>query len=314
MSIHPSSRRSPDYEAVLSEIETEIHEEFGKGTVASHIPALARVPPRQFGMSVQTIDDRTFELGSANRDFSIQSISKLYTLLLALGHVGGTLWRRVGREPSGNPFNSLVQLEYENGIPRNPFINAGALVVTDCLLHEDPQAKSTLLDTMRRLSGNPEVDYDAEVAASEWQNSDRNAAIAHFLRSHGNLLCDVDEVLDLYFHQCALKMSCHDLAKTLIPLANQGAGLTGNRHELHPRRVKRINSLMLTCGVYDAAGNFAFHVGIPCKSGVGGGIVGVIPNYLAVCVWSPELDTAGNSYVGTRALELFTTKTGLSIF
>ncbi len=303
-----------DFDAVLGEIGDAVAKDFGKGKVASYIPALKRVSPKKLGIAVSTVDGKEYRYGDAREPFSIQSISKVLTLIVALHHEGEGLWKRVGREPSGNPYNSLVQLERENGIPRNPFINAGALVVTDSLLTHDKDAKENFLNLARTLSGNKKVKFDREVARSERDHGHRNAAIAHFLKSHGNLNCDVEEVLDLYFHQCALAMSCLDLSRAFLPLANQGNDMHAGGNLIDKRRVKRVNAVMLTCGVYDGVGNFAYRVGIPCKSGVGGGIVGVIPRALSICVWSPELDAIGNSYVGTRVLELFTSKTHLSVF
>lgn len=207
-----------------------------------------------------------------------------------------------------------MQLERENGIPRNPFINAGALVVTDTLVAHNTDPKARLLDWSRALSGNKRIKYDLIVAKSEKEKGDRNRAISYFLKTYNNLKCDVDAVLDVYFHQCSIAMSCLDLARSFLPLANQGQMIGSGKVVMPRRRVKRINSLMMTSGVYDGAGDFAFRVGMPCKSGVGGGIAGVIPGVLSICVWSPELDKIGNSLVGTKALELFTTKTKLSVF
>ena len=303
-----------DLNDILARVGKEAAKDFGKGKVADYIPALKRVPKRKLGIAVCTVAGDEYFFGDAEEAFSIQSISKVLTLAMALGHVGSNLWRRVGREPSGTAFNSLMQLERENGIPRNPFINAGALVVTDTIASHSSDAKKDLLEWARKLSGNKRVKFDLEVARSEQDAGDRNRAISYFLKTHGNLKSKVETVLDVYFHQCALAMSCADLARAFLPLANRGV-LPGNpKAVMPPRRVKRINSLMMTSGVYDGAGNFAFQVGIPCKSGVGGGIAGVIPGVLSICVWAPELDKVGNSLVGTKALELFTTKTQLSIF
>jgi glutaminase len=310
----PSGLADLDLTEILTRVGNEAAREFGKGEVASYIPALKRVPPRKFGIAVCTVDGDEYVYGDAEDAFAIQSISKVLTLAMALGDVGANLWTRVGREPSGNAFNSLVQLEQENGIPRNPFINAGALVVTDTVAAHNRAPKQSLLNWARTLSGNRHVRFDREVAKSESETGDRNRAIAYFLKTHGNLRCPVEQVLDVYFHQCALAMSSLDLARAFLPLANRGYMLGVSGAVMPPRRVKRINSLMMTSGVYDGAGNFAYRVGIPCKSGVGGGIAGVIPGVLSICVWSPELDEIGNSQVGTKALELFTTKTRLSVF
>ena len=303
-----------NYQRILEEIQQDVRSCLGQGHVADYIPALARIAPDKFGMAVRTIEGKIFSVGDATERFSIQSISKVFTLTMALQFEGDDLWKRLGREPSGNPFNSLVQLEYENGIPRNPFINAGALVLADVVLSHTGNAKTAILDFVRALCGSLTVDYDHEVARSERDWGDRNAALAHFLKSFGNLDNDVDAVLDAYFHQCSLAMSCLDLAKAFQYLAHGGVNpLTGERL-MTASQTKRTNALMLTCGVYDAAGDFAYRVGLPGKSGVGGGIAAVMPGHWCVAVWSPGLNAHGNSLAGTQALELFTTKTGVSIF
>ncbi len=304
----------PDFSVVLREIAEEVQPTFGKGKVADYIPALARVSPTKFGMAVCTVDGNEWVTGDANEAFSIQSISKVFTLLLALETVGQALWTKVGREPSGSAFNSLVLLEAEKGIPRNPFINAGALVVTDAIVSHSATPTLRLLSWIADLCGNPHTHIDDDVARSEALHGHRNAAIAHFLKSHGTLDSDIDTLLGVYFRQCAISMSCLDLARAFLPLANRGIMAGNGKVLMSAQRARRINSLLLTCGLYDGVGNFAFRVGIPAKSGVGGGIVGVVPGKLSVCVWSPELDELGNSYVGTAALELFAAKTGLSIF
>jgi glutaminase len=220
----------------------------------------------------------------------------------------------VGLEPSGSTFNSLVQLEYEHGIPRNPFINAGALVLSDILLSHLKEPQSSFLDYVRQRADNASIQDDPQVARSERQTGFRNAAMANFLKSFSNLTNDVEEVLEFYGFHCSLSMSCVDLAKGFLYLANNGQCPWTNEKILTSSQTKRVNALMLTCGTYDAAGDFAFNVGLPGKSGVGGGIVGVIPNRLTVAVWSPGLNEKGNSFAGQYALELFTTKTGVSIF
>ena len=304
----------PDYQSILDAIREETRPLLHQGHVADYIPRLACVPREKFGMAVVTLDGRLYQTGDADEAFSVQSISKVYTLTQALQSIGDRLWQRVGREPSGNAFNSLVQLELENGLPRNPFINAGALVVADVVLGSPPDPRAQLLATVRRCSGNAALRDDPEVASSEQANGFRNAALANFIRSFGKLDHSVDDVLGFYFYQCSLAMSCVDLARGFLFLANQGRCPWHGGSVLLPDQARRINALMLTCGTYDAAGDFAYHVGIPCKSGVGGGIVGVIPKQLAVAVWSPALDAKGNSLAGSAALELFTSKTGLSIF
>ncbi|MEQ9125446.1 MAG: glutaminase, partial [Alphaproteobacteria bacterium] len=250
--------------------------------------------------------------GDAEEPFSIQSVSKVFTLLMAMRLRENALWRRVGREPSGDPFNSLVQLEYEKGVPRNPFINAGAHITTDCIVmgYDDP--KQAILDEMRQLSGNAEIAFDPEVAESERAHGFRNAAIANFLKANGNLEGDVDQVLDAYFHQCSIAMSCRDLARAGSFLANRGVDVASGERIASERKTRRINALMATCGLYDAVGSFAFHVGVPAKSGVGGGMLAVVPGAMSIAVWSPGLDAVGNSFVGVKALEFFTDRIGRS--
>ncbi len=303
-----------NFQPLLDEINEEIRPLLGQaGTVASYIPALARVPAQQFGIALRTCQGEEAAAGDAATPFSIQSISKLFTLTLAMRHLGDELWERIGREPSGNPFNSLVQLESEQGKPRNPFINAGAIAVADRLLSRG-DAKAELLALMHSLCGEP-IGFDAEVAASEAATGYRNYALANFMKSFGKLDNAVEPVLDLYFHQCALRMSSVQLARAAGFLCRDGRHpLAGQAEITTERHARRINALMLTCGTYDAAGDVAFSIGLPCKSGVGGGIVAVVPDRLTLCVWSPALDATGNSLLGRKALELFVAKTGLSVF
>lgn len=299
------------YQHILDQIHAEIAPTLPQGRVADYIPQLACVDERKFGMAVCDVDGGFASVGDADERFSIQSISKAFTLTLAMRSADEELWQRVGREPSGTAFNSLVQLEFENGIPRNPFINAGALVVTDIVLSQLGDAKTALRDFACRVSG-ADVDYDLKVAGSEARLGYRNAALAYFLKSFGNLEHHPDAVLDAYFHHCALSMSCAELARAFMYLARHGANADGE--VLTPSQTKSINSLMLTCGTYDAVGAFAYGVGLPAKSGVGGGIVAVMPGLFSICVWAPGLDTRGNSMVGTQALERFATLSGESIF
>ncbi len=302
-----------DYQGILDEVMAAVWPLIGQGRVASYIPALAAVDPNRFGMALATVDGDLFGVGDWHVPFSIQSISKVFTLALTLARDGDAVWRRVGKEPSGNPFNSLVQLEYEQGIPRNPFINAGALVITDRLLRLTGDARGVLRDFLRAESGNPALDFDPAVAASEAEHGHRNASLAHFMASYGNIENPVAEVLEHYFWQCSLAASCADLARACGFLARHGQRADGERL-LTRSQAKQVNAVMLTCGTYDAAGEFAYRVGLPGKSGVGGGIIAVIPNRCGLCVWSPGLDARGNSVAGVEALDRFTTLTGLSVF
>ena len=302
-----------NYQPVLDEINHAIRPLLGtQGAVANYIPALARVPARQFGIALRTCDGVEAAAGDSATPFSIQSVSKVFSLSLALRLLDDALWQHIGREPSGNPFNSLVQLETEHGVPRNPFINAGAIAVADRLLALG-KTKTDLLALACDLCGEA-LRFDPEVAASEAATGFRNVALANFMKSFGKLDSPVADVLDLYFHQCAIEMNCRQLARAFGYLCRDGAHPIGGQPFMSERQARRINALMLTCGTYDAAGEFAFGIGLPCKSGVGGGIVAVVPDTLSLCVWSPALDATGNSALGRRALEMFTARTGLSVF
>jgi glutaminase len=302
------------YQPILDQICVDIQPHLTEGKVADYIPELAAVPAAQFGMALVDIKGNVFRCGAAEQPFSMQSISKVFTLTLALKGLGRRLWERVGREPSGSAFNSLVHLEYENGKPRNPFINAGALVVTDAVLNLLPQAEATILETVRSLSGNNALGLNQAVVASEEDYGFRNASLANFLKSFGRLDNSVDSVLAAYYQHCAIEISAVDLARAGYFLANQGVPLGATDPFISPNRAKYINSLLLTCGTYDSVGDFAYRVGLPGKSGVGGGILAVMPGEFSVCVWSPGLDHSGNSLAGTLALEWLTTRTGISIF
>ncbi|MGW3289341.1 glutaminase [Streptomyces sp. NPDC001002] len=304
---------SQTFAPVLERIAEEMERTPGRGRPADYIPALAACDPRRFGMAVAELDGTVYGVGDWREPFSTQSITKVFTLALDLAREGDELWEHVGREPSGNPFNSLIQLEYENGIPRNPFINAGALVVTDRLQTRTGDASGELLTFLRTESGNPDLDFDLDVAASESANGDRNAALAHFMASYGNIDNPVPVLLEQYFMQCSVRASCADLALAAGFLARHGSRADGTRL-LTLTQAKQVNAVMLTCGTYDAAGEFAYRVGLPGKSGVGGGIIAIVPGRCTLCVWSPGLDERGNSVAGVVALDRFTTLTGVSVF
>lgn len=306
-------RTDIDYQHELEQAELASRRVAGTGKVADYIPALAAVDPDAFGMALATNDGEVYGVGDYLQPFSIQSLSKLFTLALALAAGGEDIWKRVGREPSGTPFNSLVQLETEHGIPRNPFINAGAIVVTDRLHTLTGDARGAVRDFLRAESGNPLLETDSVVAASEADNGHRNAALAHFVASYGNLENPVDTVLEHYYAHCATAASCRDLALAGRFLARHGLRADGTRL-LSLSEAKRINAVLLTCGTYDAAGEFALRVGLPGKSGVGGGIVAIVPGRGTLVAWSPALDAAGNSVRAVAALDAFTTATGWSVF
>jgi glutaminase len=302
-----------NYDVILSEIFAASLVLPSNGIIATTIPELATVSPDKFGIHLTTLDGKDFGIGDSNDKFSIQSISKALSLAFAFTFLGEKIWERVGVEPSGNPFNSLVQLEYEKGKPRNPFINAGAIVIADILISNLQNPKKDFLEFVRTLSGNSTIDYNPKVALSEKNTGFRNAALANFLKSFGNIENEVEDVLDFYFHQCAIEMTCKELAHAFYCFANEGKTREGISI-LTPSQAKRLNAVMQTCGFYDESGEFTYKVGLPGKSGIGGGIVALLPNHFTVATWSPKLNKKGNSELGMHALELLTTKTGLSIF
>ncbi|MAM13331.1 MAG: glutaminase [Rhizobiaceae bacterium] len=305
-----------DLQAIADDIVRDLSPRLGEGKVADYIPELAKVDPKQLGIAITTVDGTTYRAGDAETAFSVQSISKVFMLTLALGKVGETIWRRVGREPSGSAFNSIIQLEHEHGIPRNPFINAGAIVVSDIVLagHRPREAIGEFLRFMHYVANDESLYIDEAVARSEQRTGYRNFALANFMRGFNNVEHPVDHVLGVYFHQCALAMNCVQLSHAGLFLANRGTNPLTGFSVVSPRRARRISAIMLTCGHYDGSGDFAFRVGLPGKSGVGGGILAVAPGRASIAVWSPGLDETGNSLLGSIALEMLAARTGWSVF
>jgi glutaminase len=299
---------------ILSEIKKEIEPFKNEGEVASYIPELAKVNPDKYGVHICTVDGKNFSIGDSGEKFSIQSITKVFSASLAFSLLGEDIWKRVSVEPAGTSFNSLIRLESENGIPRNPFINAGALVIADILITHLKNPKEDYLHFIRKISGVPDINYNFQTAKSEMDHGFRNAALVNFMKSFGNIHNDVLEVLDFYMHICSIEMSCAELSSAFLIYCNQGCLLKTGEQILSKSQTKRINALMQTCGFYDETGEFSFKVGLPGKSGVGGGIAAVHPREYAVVVWSPRLNGKGNSVLGIKTLELLTTKSGLSIF
>lgn len=302
-----------NYIEILNNVYTETLTLSLGGKVSQSIPELSNIDPNKFGIHLTSISNEDFGVGDSNERFSIQSISKALTVALAFSFFGEQTWKRVGVEPSGNPFNSLVQLEYEKGIPRNPFINAGALVIADMLVSALENPKDDFLHFVRKISGSVTLNYNPKVAQSEKDTGFRNRALANFLKSFGNIQNDVDVVLDFYFHQCSLEMTCKELAHSFFFFANEGKSISGESI-LNTSQVKRLNAIMQTCGFYDESGEFTYKVGLPGKSGIGGGIVALYPKHFVVATWNPRLNEKGNSELGMAALEMLTTKTGMSVF
>lgn len=303
-----------NFQGILDTIYETAKATKNKGEVANYIPELAKIKEDHFGMYLNKLQGEDYFVGEWDIPFSIQSISKVFSLALAFSMLGTkNILTRVDVEPSGNPFNHLSLLEQEEGIPRNPLVNSGAIVIADILVSELKNPKEDFLQFVRDLAHDQSIQFNEKVAASEAKTGYNNFAAANLLKSFNNLNNDVEAVLDFYFHQCSIEMNCKQLSDAFFPFANQGSCLKGNPH-LNKNQVKRINAIMLTCGFYDEAGEFAFEVGLPGKSGVGGGIVALLPGEFTLTCWSPGLNDKGNSKLGMLALESFTTQTQLSIF
>lgn len=218
----PTPLPQTELDSLLHQIHINVNSVPRRGQVATYIPALASVDANKFGLAVATLDGDVSSVGDAAEPFSVQSISKLFALVLACKTIGADLWKRVGRMPSSNQFNSLIELELESGKPRNPFVNAGALVVSDCLGSRFVQMESAVVHLIRELTGNPKIDYDRAVAASELAVAHRNMAAAYLMKSFNNFANPVDQILKAYCAQCAIRSSCIDLARGALFLANRG--------------------------------------------------------------------------------------------
>ena len=290
------------------------HDSYTQGKVADYIPALASVKPDLVGISVATIDGKVVGAGEYQRSFSIQSISKVFGLVMAMNRIGDSLWQRVRMEPSGQPFNSIIQLEWEKGIPRNPVINAGAILVSDVLTSHFSASKLAFITFVRKLAGNDNIRVDNDVYQSELTHGNGNAALAYLMKSFGNIEAEIPEVLSHYFTQCSISMSCQQLATSLLFLANKGVDPRTQQTICTARDAHRVNAILSTSGMYDQSGEFAFSVGLPAKSGVGGGVVAIVPGYGVICTWSPPLNSFGNSVVGMNLVASVAEELGLSIY
>jgi glutaminase len=302
------------YESIFSKIYSDLQSSPDLGEIADYIPELKSAQPDAFAVHLSSVQKESFAFGTSSQTFTIQSIAKVLSLVLAYSWEDSSLWQRVGVEPSGTSFNSLLLLEHDQGIPRNPFINAGALVICDILVSHLTNPKQDFLNFVRSLSGNEHISYNTRVAASEKATGFRNYALINLMKSFGNIENDINKVMDFYFDLCSIEMDCKALSETFLFLANNGISPWSNEQILTASKTKRINAIMLLCGFYDEAGEFAFKVGLPGKSGVSGGIVAVHPNHFAIAVFSPKLNKKGNSNRGMQFLEAFTTETSQSIF
>jgi len=303
-----------NYKDIIEEVYQKVKSGDNRGKLATYIPELAKVDPEVFAVHLTTIDNQEFGIGNYDEKFSIQSIAKVLSLSLAYKMLGEKIWKRLGVEPSGSSFDALAVLELNRGIPRNPFVNAGAMVICDILISHLKNPKQEFLDFVRDISGIKGLNFSKEIANSEKSAGFRNVALCNFIKSYGNIENNPEEVLDFYFNICSLEMSCREVSKMFLYLANDDFRTASNKKVLTLSRAKRINAIMQTCGFYDESGEFAFTVGLPGKSGVGGGIMAIHPSKYCIVVWSPKLNEKGNSFRGMKFLELFTTKTESSIF
>ncbi|KGJ96412.1 glutaminase B [Colwellia psychrerythraea] len=308
------NNNTTDLEKKLQALLLAEQDNFLQGKVADYIPALANVKPELMGISVATIDGQFFGAGDYQHPFSIQSISKVFGLVMAMNRIGDSIWQRVRMEPSGQPFNSIVQLEWEKGIPRNPVINAGALLVSDVLTSHFSASKLAFLTFVRKLANNEKIHIDNQVYLSELKHGNLNAALAYLMKSFGNIEAEIPDVLSHYFTQCSISMSCQQLATSLLFLANKGVDPRTQKSICTIRDAHKVNAILSTSGMYDQSGEFAFSVGLPAKSGVGGGIIAIVPGYGVICAWSPPLNSYGNSVVGMNLMAAITEELGLSIY
>lgn len=291
---------------------------YGKeGKLASYIPALLKADVNDLGIAIVNLDGDEYFAGNCDEKFTIQSISKIVSLMLALKDNGKeNVFKKVNVEPTGEGFNSIVKLETtETGRPYNPMINAGAIVTTSLIKGRTEEEKlKKLIDFMKKATNNPNITINEEVYISEKLTGNRNRALAYFMKSSGILDGNVEEVLDLYFRQCSIEANAKDLARLGAVLANDGI-IPWNGEKLIDKEIcKIVKSIMVTCGMYDASGEFAVRIGIPAKSGVGGGIIASVPKTMGIGVYGPALDKKGNSIAGLKVLQDLSRELDLSIF
>lgn len=296
----------------------QLYQEFkgiSAGTLASYIPELARADPDWFGISIVTLDGRAFEVGDVAQKFTIQSISKVFVYGMALEDYGREkLLKKVGVEPTGDPFNSLIRLDEDSKRPENPMVNAGAIATTGLITGHDPADRLNRMLTMFQNYVGDEVFVDVSTFISERSTGHRNRAMAHLMLNFGMIDQPIEEALDLYFQQCSVLVTCHDLAVMAATLANQGLNPITGQRAVGAEHVRDILSVMYTCGMYNFAGEWAFRVGIPAKSGVSGGILAVVPNQAGIAVFSPLLDGHGNSVRGLKVFEALSEQYGFHLF
>ncbi|THE12796.1 glutaminase A [Bacillus timonensis] len=301
----------------LKELVKEARPIAKQGRVADYIPALGKANPNDLSIAINYPDGRCFSAGDIERKISLQSISKVITLALVLmDRSKEYVFARVGMEPTGDPFNSIAKLEtMAPSKPLNPMINAGALAVTNMIKGDSVEERfQRLLAFIRNLSGNDTIEYNEEIARSEFETAHLNRALCYFLKQHHIIEGDVEQLIDLYTKQCAIEMNCLDLSRIGLVFALDGVDPQLGK-QIMPMNIARIcKTFMVTCGMYNASGEFAIKIGIPAKSGVSGGIMGAVPGKFGIGIFGPALDDKGNSIAGIRLLELLSKTYNLSMF
>ncbi|WP_078554928.1 glutaminase A [Bacillus alkalicellulosilyticus] len=303
--------------AYLEQIVEEIRPLTKQGKVATYIPALGHANPNTLAIAIYEGEGNCFSAGNISEKFTLQSVSKILSLALALQEHGEDyVFSKVGMEPTGDPFNSIAKLETSvPSKPLNPMINAGALAVTAMLPGKDTDEKlKNLLDFIHQLSGNSKITYNEEVAQSEFETANLNRSLCYFMKSHGVIEGDIEDLLDLYTKQCAIEVDCNDLAHMGWVLGNKGFNPITQKKVLSHDISRIVKTFMVTCGMYNDSGEFAIKVGIPAKSGVAGGILCAVPNGPGIGIYGPALDNKGNSLGGIKLLERISAERNLSIF
>ncbi|HSQ88939.1 glutaminase A [Romboutsia sp.] len=304
-------------EKILKEVLDTNRKYTNYGQVASYIPELKNARRDDLGICIVDKDNNIYKVGNCNTKFTIQSVSKTIVLAMALMDNEWThVFSKVGMEPSGDPFNSIMKLETnDTKKPCNPMINAGAIVTTSLIKGSSfADKEERMLNFFRRLAKNDNIGINYDVYKSEKMSGDRNRAMAYLLKNDGFIQGNVEEVLDLYFKQCSIEIDAVDLARIGMNLASYGIDIENGERVMSERVSRMVKTFMMTCGMYDASGEFAIKVGIPAKSGVGGGIMASVPNRMGIGVYGPALDKKGNSIAGVKMLEDLSHRLNLNIF
>ncbi|MFE8703684.1 glutaminase A [Cytobacillus sp. FJAT-54145] len=301
----------------LEELVAQVRSLTKHGKVADYIPALGKVNGEDLSIALYDIKKECLYAGDYQKKFTLQSISKVLSLALVLMERGKDyVFEKVGMEPTGDPFNSISKLETSiPSKPLNPMINAGALAVTNMIPGYDLEDKwDKLIIFVQKLASDAEVDYDKEVAQSEYETAHLNRALCYFMKQHGIIEGDIEELMELYTRQCSIEMNCFDLARIGAVFALNGQD-PDTGETIIPKDIARIcKTFMVTCGMYDASGEFAMKVGIPAKSGVSGGIMAVVPEKYGIGIFGPALDEKGNSIAGLKLLQSLANEYDFSIF